>query len=628
MNFTKIVPQFFFLLCTALLPIHLVAQVDSLDKVINDSVQSQISNYKKLVKESALKNEEDSIRKAELIQKIALLEERDKFKQAELIGQIKEIEKKDSIRNAARSNKVLEMKQSAKGYPVAPFKDTLLFIYVKIGPVYPKERAASTSKKIRLLYDDDFFKPDSLMVIDNEASVDIVYGDLIVLSISDWDALWEDQTKSELAHSQVNIIKTAISEERTANSLKNILIRVGLTILIIILAWVCVYLLNLLFGKIESWAKKRKDRLFKGVRLKNYEMLPPKRELELALKLISLFKWMIFLIVLYVTLPVIFSLFPFTKGWANTLFNWVWSPAKEIFKAIWNYLPNVFSIVVIYLVTKYAIKFLKFLSTEIESGRLKISGFHVDWAAPTFNIIKFLLYAFMFVVIFPHLPGSDSAIFQGVSVFLGILFSLGSSTAIANAVSGLVITYMRPFQIGDRVKIGEITGQVIEKSLLVTRIKTVKNEYITVPNASVLTGHTINYSTATEKDEGLVLHTAVTIGYDVPWRDVHALLIAAAESTEGILETTKPFVLQTSLDDNYVSYQLNALTNIPEKMALVYSKLHENIQDKFNEGGVEILSPHYRALRDGNMVTMPSEYLPKNYKAPAFKVDSNKSDEG
>jgi small-conductance mechanosensitive channel len=227
---------------------------------------------------------------------------------------------------------------------------------------------------------------------------------------------------------------------------------------------------------------------------------------------------------------------------------------------------------------------------------------------PTFNIVRVLLYAFMFIVIFPYLPGSESPVFQGVSVFLGILFSLGSSSAISNAVAGLVITYMRPFKIGDRIKIGDLTGDVVEKSLLVTRIRTIKNEAITIPNSTILSGHTINYTTSAN-DKGLIIYTGVTIGYDVPWKKVHEMLIAAANSTSGILneENKKPFVLQKSLDDFYVSYEINAYTTETNRLAVIYSELHQNIQEKFREASIEILSPHYKAERDGNASTVPRE---------------------
>jgi small-conductance mechanosensitive channel len=233
----------------------------------------------------------------------------------------------------------------------------------------------------------------------------------------------------------------------------------------------------------------------------------------------------------------------------------------------------------------------------------------------------------MFVVIFPYLPGADSAIFKGVSVFLGILFSLGSSTAIANMVAGFVITYMRAFKIGDRIKIGDVVGDVVEKTMLVTRIRTNKNEDITVPNSTVLSNHTINFSSST-REEGLIIHTTVTIGYDVPWRTMHETLIEAALRTEAIEKTPKPFVLQLSLDDFFVSYQVNAYTKESNRHTHVTSWLHQSILDACNEKGIEIMSPHYRNMRDGNKTTIPEDYLPKEYVAPTFKVtnENNKGD--
>ena len=186
-------------------------------------------------------------------------------------------------------------------------------------------------------------------------------------------------------------------------------------------------------------------------------------------------------------------------------------------------------------------------------------------------------------------------------------------------VAGLVITYMRPFKIGDRIKIGDVTGDVVEKTLLVTRVRTLKNEITTIPNSSVLNGNTTNYSVEA-MEKGLIIHTTVTIGYDVPWKNMHKALIDAALRTDLILDEPTPFVLQTSLDDFYVSYQINAYTREAGKQALIYSNLHQNIQDVCNERGIEILSPHYRAARDGNMTTIPADYLPKDYKAPRFNV--------
>ena len=202
---------------------------------------------------------------------------------------------------------------------------------------------------------------------------------------------------------------------------------------------------------------------------------------------------------------------------------------------------------------------------------------------------------------------------------MGVLFTFGSAGALGNVVAGLVLTYMRAFKIGDRVTIGEVTGDVIEKTLLVTRLRTIQNEIVSVPNSTVMNNHTVNFSSDATTN-GLILHTTVTIGYDAPWRQVHQLLIDAALSTQLIESEPAPYVLQTSLDDYYVSYRINAYTKMPNQQAKIYSQLHQNIQDKFNEAGVEIMSPHYNALRDGNATTIPAENLPKDYKTPSFNI--------
>ncbi|MGA9650122.1 mechanosensitive ion channel family protein, partial [Pedobacter sp.] len=293
----------------------------------------------------------------------------------------------------------------------------------------------------------------------------------------------------------------------------------------------------------------------------------------------------------------------------------------------WDYVPNLMTILVLLVVFRYVIKFVRFLKTEIERGKLAIPGFYKDWANPTYQIARVLILAFMLIVIFPYLPGSDSGVFKGVSVFIGVLFTFGSAGALGNVVAGLVLTYMRAFKIGDRVKIGEVTGDIIEKTLLVTRVRTIQNEVVSIPNSAVMNNHTVNYSIeAAEK--GLIVNTTVTIGYDVPWRTVHRLLIKAALATELIEAEPAPYVLQTSLDDYYVSYRLNAHTHSPNRQAIIYSALHANIQDEFNGAGVEIMSPHYKALRDGNSTTIPQDYLPSDYIAPRFRTEGEENKKG
>lgn len=519
---------------------------------------------------------------------------------------------------------------SKGGLPVIFKKDTLFYVYSKIGPYKPADRVNTIERRLASLVKDADFDPDSLYMSESELSTDIWFQDRVIFSVTDLDAKAENLSRKKLAEKELLVMRTVLNRELKSMSIKSILLQAGLTILELLIIYFLIKYINKLFVWTRRWLIDARGRILKGIKFRGYEFLDTERELKVALLLNNILRWLVIIFVLYLALPILFSIFPWTRGWAEKLFGYVLDPLTNVLSSIFNYIPNLFTIGVIYLVTKYAIQFISFMAGEIEKGSLVIRGFYPDWAKPTFGIVRVLMYAFMFIVIFPYLPGSDSPVFQGVSVFLGVLFSLGSSTAISNLVAGLVITYMRPFKIGDRIKIGEITGLVLEKSTLVTRIRTIKNEEITIPNATVLSGHTINYTTSA-KELGLILHTSVTIGYDVPWQKVHELLIKSAEDAEGVLkdENKKPFVLQTSLDDFYVAYQLNAYTDQPDKMAFIYSNLHQQIQDKFAEAGVEIMSPHFGALRDGNAINIPSDYLPKDYKAPSFNVSDlgNKSSE-
>lgn len=562
----------------------------------------------------------DSLKREALQRQLNSLKTTDNLKKEELQKQIEDIKERETKRIAQKKAEIDALRLTYKGYPVfGPLDDTLFMIHSKIGSFMPAERAVSITKKIRTLYEDDFLKIDSITPVASENTYEIVYGEMIIMSISESDALWNNKSKLALAKENSEKIKESIRKAKNLNRPLIVLLRIGLVILVVACLGLIIWLISKGHHKAEQYIVSRKDKWLKSLAYKEYTFLTVEQELKGLHLVLKLIRWFFILLLLYLFLPVVFSIFPFTQGWANILFKLVWSPFRRVFVGIWEYIPNLFSIIVIYIVFKYVIRFVKYVFSEIDTGRLKISGFHEDWAKPTFVIIRFLLYAFMFVLIFPYLPGSDSNIFKGVSVFVGILFSLGSTSAIANLIAGLVITYMRPFKIGDRIRIGEMTGDVIEKTLLVTRLRTIKNEEITIPNSSVLSGNTINYS-AIARTEGLIIHTTVTIGYDVPWKDMHQALIDAALKTDMIVKNPKPFVLQTSLDDFYVSYQINGFTHDANKQALIYSNLHQNIQDICNERGIEIMSPHYRAARDGNTSTIPANYLEKSYQPPGFNI--------
>jgi small-conductance mechanosensitive channel len=586
-------------------------------KTTADSSQHATENYLLQQKEQQIV---DSLTLLQLQKELAQAS-KDSKKKKQLEDSLRQIMVKDSIRKVEQQNKIAFLKLHATGYPVILLKDTLFKIYTTISSFTAAERAVAVSERIKKLYDDAFFKPDSLETARDENNVDVVYnGDHTILSVSNLDALWYNQPQDSLAKQYTIVIKNAVIKAKQANSFTSWLMRALYMSLILLGTGLIVFIINKLFRRTAKIIKGKRDKYFKGIAIKNIRLLPANQQYLLALRLNNILRIAVIILLVYLTLPLLFSIFPQTEFFASLLWGWIATPAKAILNGIIAFLPNLFTIAIIYVAFRYLVKFIKYFFDQIEHGGITLNGFHKDWATPTFNIIRFIVYAFMFVVIFPYLPGSGSPAFQGVSVFLGLLISLGSSSAISNIVSGLVITYMRPFKIGDRVKIGEVTGDVIEKTMLVTRIKTIKNEDITVPNSTVINSHTINYS-AHINDTGLIIHTTVTIGYDVPWKDMHQALIDAALRTDMILKQPLPFVLQTSLDDFFVSYQVNAYTKEANRQAIVYSNLHQNIQDVCNERGIEIMSPHYSSIRDGNTTTIPQSYLAKDYTPPAFNVN-------
>ncbi|WP_291287651.1 mechanosensitive ion channel family protein [Flavobacterium sp.] len=527
-------------------------------------------------------------------------------------------------KDSSQTPKIAVKEIKPKGYPVKPFKDTLFYVYNKVGSFSPESRANAITEKIRKLYEDSFFVADSIALVPSDISQDIVYNnDFVIMSVLDVDGKAENQTADFIAKRNLNLIKRAIVYQNDNYSM--LPKRLGYTALLVLIIGIVLYFVGKIFNRVKLYILKNSDRYFKGFKYNSISILSPQKQQFLLMRLYGVIKAITLILIVYLSLPLLFSIFPATEAYTTTLLRWILSPAKLAVMGFVGFLPSLVTIVVILIIFKYAIRVIKFFFDEIKKENIKIDGFYSDWAMPTFNIIRFLMLAFMLVVIFPYLPGSDSPIFKGVSVFVGILFSLGSSNAIANMVAGLVITYMRPFKIGDFIKIGDVSGEVIEKTALVTRVRTPKFEDITIPNATVLSSTSTNFSANTkEVNNGLLIHTTVTIGYDVPWKDIYKALIEAALKTEMTEQTPAPFVLQTSLDDFYVSYQINVYTKMPTKQPLIYSSLHQNIQDTFNAAGIEIMSPHYNALRDGNTTTIPESYLKKDYETPSFKVKNEK----
>lgn len=514
----------------------------------------------------------------------------------------------DSLKLAKQRLRIDSLRRVTPGVPVVVEGDTLYYLFAKRGGHTPQQRAEMNAAAITELGKRFNLQPDSVYTESSDIVTDLMYGNKVLASFIDQDGLWEGCSRDQLAAAKRKVIVDKLKVMKDEHSLWQLGKRILYFILVIIGQYLLFKLTTWLFNKLKVRIQRLKDTKLKPISIQEYELLDTQKQVNLLVFLANLLRYAVMLLQLVLTVPLLFSIFPQTKDLAYKLFSYIWDPIKSIFLGIVEYIPNLFTIFVIWLAVKYLVRLVRYLASEIQSERLKIGGFYADWAMPTFHIVRFLLYAFMIAMIYPYLPGSKSGVFQGISVFVGLIVSLGSSTVIGNIIAGLVITYMRPFKLGDRIKLNDTTGNVIEKTPLVTRIRTPKNEVVTIPNSFIMSSHTVNFSQSA-RDYGLIIHSEVSVGYDIPWRKTHQLLVEAALNTPGVVDDPRPFVLETSLQDYYPVYQVNAYIKDANQLAQVYSDLHQNIQDRFNEEGIEIMSPHYIATRDGSETTIPKDDL-------------------
>ncbi|MEZ5499885.1 MAG: mechanosensitive ion channel family protein [Steroidobacteraceae bacterium] len=507
---------------------------------------------------------------------------------------------------------------SAPGDSPAPvsFRGNVLFeLRSGIGELDARARAeAVQTRLVRALAGADPSAP--LRIVEREDSSDIYAGEQLIASVTTSDAAPLGRTRAQLAADYRTVLQGAIATEMRERSARGLLIAaiqaLTASVVLALLLWLLGRGYNGVRSAIRGWLERmigraRKDRGLATNVLEDIVVAATRSALFIAI-----------VAAIFVYVEFCLSRFPWTRAAGLRLGAAAISALRTVGDAIFAYVPNIFVIALIVVVVRYLLKIVRAAFIRVATGRIRFASFYPEWAQPTYSIVRFALLAIGAVMIFPYLPGAGSEGFRSVSVFVGVLLSLGAASAVANVIAGLVVTYMRPFQVGDRVKIADTIGDVVAKDLFVVRVRTIKNVEITVPNALVLANHIVNFS-ATAAAEGLILHTTVTIGYDVDWRKVHAALLDAARRVESLLDDPAPYVLQTALNDFYVSYELNAYTREPARMAQIYSELHAHIQDCCNEAGIEIMSPHYSAIRDGNASAIPTQYLPQNYAAPAFQ---------
>jgi len=493
--------------------------------------------------------------------------------------------------------------------------DGITLFQVRGVSAFPAERRAEQIRAaIVAVADDENIGLDEIKIEElDDRSVISVRGKTI-LNIYDVDAQVESIDRPLLAQVYLGRIRESIGEYREARSGGTLLRNAGYTLAVSVVLVLLLWGTRALFRRLDAWIERHVNKGVQELASKSHYIIQAGPLWGLIAGLLRLLRVVIYLVLAYFYLNTVLGLFPWTRPAAKVLLQLILNPLLSVWSGFVGALPNLIFLVVLWFIVRYALKLIKAFFRGVSIGRIKLANFEADWADPTYKIVRIAVIAFAIVLAYPYIPGSDSAAFKGVSVFLGVLLSLGSSSFIANMIAGLSMTYRGAFREGDLVKIGDTVGWVDDVKLMVTRLRTAKNESVILPNSNILGTDVVNYSQAAKKD-GLIVHSTVGIGYDTPWRQVEAMLLEAVSRTDGLKSEPPPFVLQEALGDFAVQYQINAYWNGERLLPRIRSDLHAHIQDVFNEHGVQIMSPAYEADPETPKVVPPEKW----YEAPAKK---------
>jgi small-conductance mechanosensitive channel len=483
-------------------------------------------------------------------------------------------------------------------------------------------RAALVAKRVDAVANDPSVPLDAIRGTVTGSTATIKAGDQTILVLSQQDAASVDLQLPEATDRAVKAIADAVRQDRESRSpearARNIAITLLALIALILAATFAWWLVGRLIRALR--ARSASD---KAVDVAPGVGVPVRPLTEVTISFLRLARLVLLGLMAYFFLSFVLALFPAKRDLAASLTAPFFGSLTAFGNGLLGWLPHLALIVLIAFVAFEVMTFMRIMRDEMLAGRFAIRGFEQDWTEPTYRILSFFVAAVAVMAILPQVPGFDTPSFKAVGLVLSALVTFGSASTVANIFGGVVLIYVPSFRVGDFVKIGDAEGEVISKTLFVTQIKTTKNVVVSMPNSAVIGATVFNYSTTTVRGNvPLILHTTVTLGYDVPWRDVEAALVAAALKTANIVAEPAPFVRQTSLDDSYVSYEINAFTTAPLLMFTTYSDLHANMQDECNARGIEILSPGYHAVRDGNHTTIPENYLAPDYRAPGFRVEN------
>jgi len=502
-----------------------------------------------------------------------------------------------------------DSKEAPKGYPVTIMDETLFFVYDSIGPFSPQDRAKAITLRLSKILQDPAISIEEITVSPYETSTDIVMGDLVIMTVTDGDAKAVGKTRQLLANEYAQILYNSLESVLTSTSSKSIVIAVVLSLaatagLIIILS-----LLRSGFHRLQSVLKSWHGKHIRPIKIHDFELLTADRAVLIVSILAKLIIVIIGLILIYLYFPFILNLFPWTKTLAGKLSGYLISLLNLVWRVFASYIPDILIIAILAAIAFGLIRLSRLLFSEIEKGSIRPPRFHKEWAQPTFEIIRILIIVITIMIVYPHTTGLDSAIFKGLLIFLGIIFCLGSFSAMSNIIAGISIVYMHPFNIGDRVKIADEIGEIIEQSILVTRIRTIKNVEVIIPNSTVFKNQILNYSSLIRRGINPILNIAVTISDEVPSEKVHEILTDSSMYIDDILRIPPPFILQTSLSDSLATYELNVYIDKPDAIEQIYSELFQNIQKKLKEANIEVLNTEIGKRQNGKCVSKKKENI-------------------
>lgn len=483
------------------------------------------------------------------------------------------------------------------------------------------ERARAISERVAAFAADRSLASGQMQITEAADRSVIRIGEQALVTVVDADAEFEGLTRQQVAELHQKRIAGAVDRYRQDRS-PAVLLRAAVsalvaTLLLVLLAFGA----RRAFARLDDIAERRYQARIERLKAETRKIVQAER-LRIAIRnAFSTINALLQLVLVLVYLEYVLGLWPWTRPAAERVLVVVLDPLRTMGVAVLGAIPGLVFIAVLIFVMRYLLKVARLFFAGIAAGSVTIANFDRDWAWPTYRIVRLLMIAFAIVVAYPHIPGSDSTAFKGLSVFLGIIFSLGSTSVIANLMAGYSLVYRRAFKIGDRVRIGEHVGDVTAMRLQVTHLRSLKNEEIVIPNSIVLNSSTTNYSTLAA-DHGLVLHTTVGIGYETPWRQVEAMLTEAARRTAGLLSEPAPYVLHKSLGDFCVAYELNAGCDQPHQAERLYSALHRNILDVFNEYGVQIMTPAYVADTEQPKVVAKADWFMPPARPPSTNAGS------